>query len=123
MAEDILKTAYDPERFREAGHTLIDQLARYLQEARKGEVPVLHYQHPDAEWDLWQAYLEKGDPKDLFEHILARTTKVQHPRYMGHQVAPPIPLASLAALVGGVLNNGRAIYEMGMAPRAVEQRL
>ncbi|WP_088342334.1 pyridoxal phosphate-dependent decarboxylase family protein [Robiginitalea sediminis] len=123
MAEDILKTAYDPARFREAGHALIDQLARYLQEARKGQVPVLHYQHPDKEWDLWQAYLEKGDPKDLFERILERTTKVQHPRYMGHQVAPPIPLASLAALVGGVLNNGMAIYEMGMAPTAMERLL
>jgi L-2,4-diaminobutyrate decarboxylase len=40
---------------------------------------------------------------------------------MGHQVAPPLPLAALTGLLTGLLNNGMALYEMGQVSTALER--
>ncbi|MDG1573455.1 aminotransferase class I/II-fold pyridoxal phosphate-dependent enzyme [Robiginitalea sp. M366] len=123
MENDVLQQAYDPEAFRRQGHALIDQLADHLSGVMSGMGPVLEYREPTQEWEDWETYLKEGNPADLFPKMLERTTQVHHPRCVGHQVAPPMPLASLAALLSGVQNNGMAIYEMGMAPTAMERLL
>ncbi len=120
VKNQLLKNAYDPRFFREEGVKLVERLAGYLEETLAGTGPVLAYRDPAGERAFWSECLfgpgEKGDAGTILEHI----TRVHHPRYMGHQVAPPLPLASLGALLGGFLNNGMAVYEMGMAPTAME---
>lgn len=65
--------------------------------------------------------MKDGDETKLFPEILKHTTHVHNPRYIGHQVSPPAPLGSLAGLISSLLNNGMAVYEMGMAPSAIER--
>ncbi|MGB5654192.1 MAG: pyridoxal-dependent decarboxylase [Robiginitalea sp.] len=120
MEEDLLHQAYDPETFRKEGQQLINQLSEYLKETLSGYGPVLNYSDPKEQLELWKKDVsESGSGVDT-ANILKHITRVHHPRYMGHQVAPPLPVASLMALLGGFLNNGMAVYEMGMAPTAME---
>jgi L-2,4-diaminobutyrate decarboxylase len=42
---------------------------------------------------------------------------------MGHQVSPPLPIAALAGLLTGLLNNGMAVYEMGLVSNPLERIL
>ncbi len=121
METPLLEQAYNPESFRKLGHQLIDLLADRLGSLKAGEGDVLHFRLPEAERAFWQQYLLDQEAPPLAQTVLEHTTQVHHPRYMGHQVAPPLPLASLAALLGASLNNGMAVYEMGMAPSAMER--
>ena len=121
MKEDLIQKAYDPGIFREAGHRLVDELSEYLKETLSGSGQVLNYKDPQEQLDLWKKGLSGDTPGVETENILKHITRVHHPRYMGHQVAPPLPVASLMALLGGFLNNGMAVYEMGMAPTAMER--
>ena len=121
MEKSILERAYDADSFRQMGHQLIDQLADHMGSVMEGEGHVLHFRPPEEEHSFWKQYLRDPQTASLAETVLQRTTQVHHPRYMGHQVAPPLPLASLAALLGASLNNGMAVYEMGMAPAAMER--
>lgn len=116
-----MEQAYDPDSFRKLGHQLIDLLADRLESVSRGQGEVLHFRLPEEERAFWEKHLKDAGAAPLAETVLEHTTQVHHPRYMGHQVAPPMPLASLAALLGASLNNGMAVYEMGMAPTAMEQ--
>ena len=120
---DILQSAYDPEKFRALGHQLIDLLADHLATVQDRQVPATSFTPPDAQAAFWQEDLSKpsDNPIDYFKEILGRSVQVQHPRYMGHQVCPPAPLAALSNLIDGLLNNGMAVYEMGMASSTIEQ--
>jgi len=117
---------YDPEGFRAAGHAVIDQLADYLAGTGQGAGPVLPYAPPHVTLERW------GTPGDessrvpfaeLLPTVLADSHHLHHPRYVGHQVTPPIGTAVLAELVSAVLNNGTAEYEMGPVSNAMEKRL
>lgn len=123
LNSDLLKSAYSPDTFREIGHQLIDLLADHLQEVHDRQALAIPYRPPSESAGFWKADLEgrSGTPIDFFKEILAHSVQVQHPRYMGHQVCPPAPLAALSSLVDGLLNNGMAIYEMGMAASSIEQ--
>ena len=119
-----LEQAYDPEHFRSVGHQLVDQLADHLASVQQRDGQAIPYTPPEDEQQYWSAdWPEKqgGDPLAYFQQILGRSVQLQHPRYMGHQVSPPAPIAALSNLVDGLLNNGSAVYEMGMAGTAIEQ--
>ncbi|MCB0586948.1 MAG: aminotransferase class V-fold PLP-dependent enzyme [Phaeodactylibacter sp.] len=121
----LIQQAYDPEAFRRAGHELIDLLAGHLTsvQARDG-LPAIPFVSPEEEYAFWQKdYQENqcGSPSGLFQSILDRSIRVQHPRYMGHQISPAAPMAALASLVDGLLNNGMGVYEMGAAGTAIER--
>ncbi|MBK8490808.1 MAG: aminotransferase class V-fold PLP-dependent enzyme [Saprospirales bacterium] len=118
----LLQQAFDPEAFRRQGHVLIDRLADYLQDQLSGTAPqVIPWQEPHVQRDFWQEWLEEpGKQPDFFQTVLDRSIHLHHPRYMGHQVNPPAPIAALAGLVSDLLNNGMAVYEMGMTSTAME---
>lgn len=122
MSNSLLQAAYSPEEFREQGHRLIDELANHL-DATLGlkASRVLNYTVPDAELAYWQEFLHNGASETLNQNIISHSTHVHHPRCIGHQVCPPVPSTSLAGLVSSVLNNGMAVYEMGMASSAIER--
>ncbi len=122
MKNEILKSAYSPEYFRKRGHQLIDQLADHLEASlNEKSDKVIRWNLPEDEYTYWKDFLINGDAAQLFPEIVKHTTHVHNPKYIGHQVCPPAPLASLSGLISALLNNGMAVYEMGMAPSAIER--
>lgn len=125
MPTELLHRAYASEDFRQLGHALIDQLADYLARMQDpaSDEPAIPYRPPQqalADWTDQLAPAGGGDPLALFERVLQEVVRLHHPRYMGHQVNPPVPVAALMGLVGDFINNGAAVYEMGMASTAAE---
>ncbi|MET6991969.1 pyridoxal phosphate-dependent decarboxylase family protein [Sediminicola arcticus] len=122
MKNDLLQKAYDPEEFRSMAHQLVDQLADHLDNTihEKSE-KTISWNTPKDEHEFWMDYLKNGDSRQLFPEVLNHTIHIHHPKYMGHQVAPTLPITALSGMVASVLNNGMAVYEMGMAPTAMER--
>ena len=63
------------------------------------------------------------DFAQLVKIMLERGLNLHDPRYIGHQVPAPVPLAGLFDAVGSVTNQCMAIYEMGPWATAVEQAM
>ena len=121
MQNTLLDAVYSPENFRKLGHQLVDQLADHLEnQISKENTNTLAWHIPEDERIFWKDFLEDGDEIELFAQIIKRTTAVHNPKCIGHQVTPTAPITSLTAMISGLLNNGMAIYEMGMAPSAME---
>ncbi len=122
MKQDLLSKAYDPEEFRSMAHRLVDQLADHLDNTiQEKSSKTIQWNTPKGEHEFWTDYLNNGDPKELFSEVLNHTIHIHHPKYMGHQVAPTLPITTLSAMMASMLNNGMAVYEMGMAPTAMER--
>ena len=125
----MISTAFDPETFRERGRALVDRLADYLHRALRGEIPVLPWRPPAEMAAAWATSFPEGpagDPRaldELFARVIAEANHLPHPRYIGHQVTAPLPVAALADLVAALLNNGMAVYEMGPSATAIERTL
>lgn len=123
---NLLEQAYDAERFRQQGRDLIDQLADYLENVRAPtyQQGAINFQTPDENLKAWSTDLDAGPNEDvasLFSKTLANSVKLLHPQYMGHQISPPVPVATLAGLLGDFINNGMGVYEMGMAGTTTER--
>ncbi|MDP2423117.1 MAG: aminotransferase class I/II-fold pyridoxal phosphate-dependent enzyme [Bacteroidales bacterium] len=122
--ENLLHIAYDAEDFRSRAHQLVDQLADYISECRDGKpMPVLPPAEPEELYSHWlQDFNHEGfDFQQFCQTIINQSIHIHHPRYVGHQVAPPAPMAALTELMSALLNNGMAIYEMGPAATAIER--
>jgi L-2,4-diaminobutyrate decarboxylase len=116
-----LENAYNPENFRELGHELIDMLADHLTAAIGGTEKVMNWKDPAEQLEYWDKNSGLDQPlPELFKNIIENSIHIHHPRYIGHQVGPTLPAAALADLLGAMLNNGMAIYEMGAAASAIE---
>ncbi|MCP4107044.1 MAG: aminotransferase class V-fold PLP-dependent enzyme [Desulfobacteraceae bacterium] len=51
---------------------------------------------------------------------LSSTTRLHHPAFLAHQVAPPHYAGALGSLVDGFTNNGMVVYEMGPGATTIE---
>jgi L-2,4-diaminobutyrate decarboxylase len=125
---DLLSQVYDPERFREQGHQLIDRLADYLRQVRQPGNPhkVLDWTPPGELYRRWEndfALAPCPDPTVFFETMLHDTIHMHHPNYMGHQTSNVAPLAALAELLGGLLDPGMGVFEQGTSGVALERLL
>lgn len=121
---DELRSAFNPETFRQQGHALVDALAGYLSGALRGEGPALPWKEPEERLKEWPSpEVRAADPAALFATLLAQSQHVHHPGSFGHQVAPPLPLTALADLAVSILNNSLAVYEMGPASILVEKKV
>lgn len=119
-----LTDAYSPKTFRQQAHALVDLLADHLERAQARTGPVLPYTEPDEQLAYWRADFQQPvnpDPLPLLADIVQRSIHLHHPQFMGHQVAVPLPLAALTGVVTGMLNQGQAVYEMGMTANALER--
>ncbi len=122
MKIPLLQQAYSPEDFRKRGHLLIDELADHLDDKLKAKTSkAIHWNEPEFELQFWKDFLETGREETLFSEITKRTTYVHHPHYIGHQVSPTAPITALTGAISSLLNNGMAVYEMGMASSAIER--
>ena len=124
---DRIKAAFDPAVFRAQGHRVVDLLADYLSKATQGQMPVSLSMPADKRQTLWPAEFPHPNQErgvaELVSEVLAQSIHLHHPRFMGHQVGVPLPMATLFDLVISMLNNGMAIYEMGAVMTVVERSL
>lgn len=119
---DLLKKIYNPESFRESGHHLVDLIADHLEKSLAQQVPVNNYILPDVQLEYWRNHsLENSSIEDFYKKLIADSIHLHHPKYMGHQISPPAPIASLSAMLTDILNNGMGIYEMGGPSTAIER--
>ncbi len=125
----MLNHLYSPTDFRKNAHDLVNLLADYLEKAQS-ETPdkTIPFAAPDDNLAYWQADLAQSltqsltqSPLDFFKKVVEKSTKLHNPRYVGHQVAVPAPLAALSGLVVNMLNNGMAVYEMGLVSNPLER--
>jgi len=123
---ESLRIAYDSEVFRSAGHRLIDQLADHLSASMRGEQShALPWRTPEASCAHWEELATHSDLsiEAICREILAGSVRISDPKYMGHQICHPAPVAMLAGLITDCVNNGTGIYEMGMAGTAMERHI
>ena len=114
--------------FNEAGKIVLQELTDYLDSSYSENGKVLVQQLPEiisGELELEHLLLnginKEGSLKSFLKAYLHNTQHMHHPHYMGHQVAVPHPLASMAEFIHGVVNNPMAIYEMGPAAATIEK--
>jgi L-2,4-diaminobutyrate decarboxylase len=121
-----LQDAFSAESFRNAAHELVDMLADYLDAAQnKKNEKVIPYQQPEEALAFWQNDFESGhtDVKQFFRDTIEKSIHLHHPHYMGHQVTPPLPITAIASMLSALLNNGMAVYEMGLVSNPLERIL
>ena len=113
--------------FKENAALAAARLDRYLADSAAGKGKVID-QKPmagiietlDLETHIREGGLG-GESLDRFvREYLAHTTRLYHPGYFAHQVAPPAALGSIGSLIDGATNNAMAIYEMGPPAAAIE---
>jgi L-2,4-diaminobutyrate decarboxylase len=131
----ILKL-YNPELFSQAAHILVEELATFLTQSKTDSLKTGYFKPQDMlalaltrlkEPRLATANFSEADlineTKLLAQDFLKHSTRLHSPHYMGHQVNPPIPLASMMSLLSSVSNTGLAVYEMSQFTAGVERAL
>ena len=122
MKNVLLRTAYSAEEFRKRGHQLVDELAAHLaQTVSDKPAKVIDWKSPLEEHEFWTNFLENGKAEHLFSETLKHSIHVHNPAYVGHQVTAPLPITAVSSMFSALLNNGMAVYEMGMASTAMER--
>lgn len=116
-----LSQLFHSESFRSAGLQMVDQLANYLEQIAQNQKSVITYRAPEDEFIYWQQDNKSESMEDWTEKVLNHSIHVHHPHYMGHQVAVPAPVTAWVGAMTSLLNNGGAVYEMGMASTAQER--
>lgn len=134
-ARSRIAAAYDPDALEAAGGRLMAVLADHFRHVQSGDAKVLHWHDPATLVREARRSLESKGAKpqaapaassvvkavdELARESLDHGQNLHHPRYVGHQVPAPVPLAALFDLVGSVTNQVMAIYEMGPWATAVE---
>jgi len=123
MSTPLLHKAYDSALFQEEGEQLITLLSKHLHTVVSGTSDkVTQWRLPNDELEFWRAVLkEPTSTSMLFQTVLERSIHVHHPKFVGHQIAPTVPVSALATLVSALLNNGMTVYEMGQASAPMEK--
>jgi L-2,4-diaminobutyrate decarboxylase len=123
-----MNDAFDPSAFRALAHQLLDQLTAHLRAAQAGDIAaVMPALTPKQACDRYPIPPRSpaAEPavalSSLLRDVLVDSTALHAPRFMGHQVATPLPAAALMELCSSLLNNGMAIFEMGKAGSAMER--
>lgn len=126
---DRIRQAFDPDRLRQLTHRLADLLGDHFSAIERSQKHVLNWAEPQFNVAAAKRILnESGGPiearfVEVVEEMLARGHNLHDPRYIGHQVPAPVPIAGLFDAVGSVTNQVMAIYEMGPWATSVERSL
>lgn len=122
---DLIIKSYSPETFRKEAHQLADLLADELERTQEPVIErTINWETPEDQLAYWQNDFKSPlitDPTDLFRSVISRSNNLHSRGYMGHQAPPPLPVTALTAAMIAFLNNGMAVYEMGMAGNAMEK--
>ncbi len=125
IAQARLQAIYDPQRFQAAAQEWTELLSAHMAKVMDREPRVLNWAEPEANIAEAERWLDRSDPRfgEIVQQMLDRGHNLHHPRYIGHQVPAPVPIAGLFDAVGAVTNQVMAIYEMGPWATAVERAL
>ncbi len=122
-----MKKHFDDNQFRAIGHQLIDRLADHLEECQNNNRQVSPGKSAQAMHDMWQTHFDAyhdsdrtADPMALFSDIIKYSLALHHPHNMGHQLAVPLPVTALAALLSAFLNNQTSLYEVAPVANTME---
>ena len=122
MKSSILEKVYSPSEFELLGRRILKELSEHLSNTiQEKNDKTIEWNTPEKELQFWTDFLENGRKESFISEILNRTTHTHNPKYVGHQVAAPSPITALTSMVSSILNNGMAVYEMGMSPSAIER--
>jgi L-2,4-diaminobutyrate decarboxylase len=118
---------WDAAEYERLAGVAVPALSRFVRESESGEPPPVDFTAPAElieELDLRRLIREGGLDAEGFEDwlatVLARSTRLHHPRELAHQVVPTDVPAAVSDLVQGVINQPMSIYEMGPAANAME---
>ena len=122
---NALREAYSPSRFESEGKLVLTDVAEHLKQAQMRSRPSSYpAPTPEAERAYWENPVHQPNGLHaLHGRVIERSNHLHDPRYMGHQVAPVLPVSALTGMVTDVLNNGQAIYEMGPSNAVHEELL
>ena len=125
IAQARLQAIYDPQRFRAAAEEWTELLSAHMAKVVAREPRVLNWAEPEANIAEAERWLDRSASGfgEIVQQMLDRGHNLHHPRYIGHQVPAPVPIAGLFDAVGAVTNQVMAIYEMGPWATAVERAL
>lgn len=119
-----IQKAFSVDLFREQAHQMVDLLADYLSSSQNRETPTILFQTPEDNLAFWEADFAEGvneNPADFFKKVIDKSTHLHNPRYMGHQVGVIAPIAAMTSMLSALLNNGMAVYEMGLVSNPLEK--
>ncbi len=127
-----IHSAYDPQLFQSAGERLIQQLEQHFRRIQSSQDHVLNWQSPGDNIAAARQPLTAPPPSHTPEEqvtafaqrigqMLDHGHNLHDPRYIGHQVPAPVPLAGLFDALGAITNQVMAVYEMGPWATAVER--
>jgi L-2,4-diaminobutyrate decarboxylase len=130
-----IAAAFSPQSFAQLSSAWSELLSKHLAQVEAGEGRVLQWNSPldniaaagrtlDSSPAIASG-LESLESRfcQLAEMCLSRGQNLHDPRYIGHQVPPPSPIAGLFDALGTVTNQVMAVYEMGPWATAVERVL
>ncbi len=121
-AQERILRAYSPKQFKLDAQTVFEAIATFLMTSQLSEGSVLNWQSMHANMGRASKLLNENSGIDeLINVTLKRGQTIHDPRYMGHQVPPPIPITALFEAVSSILNQGMTVYEMGPWSSAVER--
>lgn len=120
MKDTLFSKVYSPEDFKVQAQKTANLLSKHLESSIKGDGKAIPWNDAESEYQFWKDY-QYNTPDEFFKVICDRSVRTHHKKYMGHQVGATAPLSALAGLVSSFLNNGSAVYEMGMANNAIER--
>ena len=116
--------AYDPETFRRFADGLVDLATRWLEVA--DDDPQTTSLTPGSADTLFDEPLPRAGIsideclEKLERDYVNEAHHLNHPRYIGHQVAPPIPVSAAVDVLASTMNNGMAVWEMSPTGTIVE---
>jgi L-2,4-diaminobutyrate decarboxylase len=134
QAQTRIAAAYSPALLRELAHLFADKIGDHMTRVQNCDGNVLNWNDPDENVRVARKVLDEGQPnldtaaiRELFtsrlDTMLSRGHNLHDPRYIGHQVPAPLPIAGLFDAVGSVTNQVMAIYEMGPWATSVERAM
>ena len=112
----------------DVGAAFADLVASYLARAVSGEDPVSTALDPAEIAAMFaEAMPETGGPlatvlQRVARDVIPESNWLHHPMAMGHQVAPPLPVAIWSESVIAALNQSIAVWEMSPVGSSIEAR-
>ena len=128
MLDQILETL-ENDTLAESGAEIIALVSEYFAETRDGHGSVSTSHTPEEIAARFDEPLPHGGMpipelvNRLRRDVVSDSNRLYHPMYMGHQVAPPLPVAVWTEPLVSALNQSVAVWEMSPTATVIEHRV
>lgn len=112
-----------------SGAEIVGLVSKYFDETRDGDGRVSTSLTPEEISVRFDEPLPRGGmsvsrlANRLSTDVMADCNRLYHPMYMGHQVAPPLPVAVWTEPLISALNQSVAVWEMSPTATVIEHRV